>query len=103
MMVRDHSKDDSHLAHPLDSHRRTVRREPLSRGIPGEGRNHVPQLRHGKAGYGGTRLEAATRAALDAGRRPGSPPHRREIRAAVLDDGNPTEPISTGYDGDETQ
>src|SRR2546429_5272690 len=103
MMVRDHSKDDSHFAHPLDSHRRTVRREPLSRGIPGEGRNHVPQLRHGKAGYGGTRLEAAARAALDAGRRPGSPPHRREIWDPVRDDGNPTEPVYRGDDGVDHQ
>src|SRR5437773_4292053 len=103
MIVRDRSKDDSHFAQLLDSHGRTVRRQPLSRCIPGADRNHVSQLRHGKAGHGGTRLEAAARAAPHAGRRPGSPPDRREVWDPVRDDGNPAEPVYRGDDGVDHQ
>src|SRR2546422_5249284 len=76
--------------------------EPLSsRGCPPD-RNHVPQLRDRK-GHVRARREAAPRAALDAGWRPGRPPDPRDLWDSVGDDGHPTEPICHRHDGGSPQ
>src|SRR5437879_444416 len=61
---------------PADSHGCKVRREPLSPGTPGGGRHYVQHLRDRK-GHIRTRLEAAARAAPDAGRPLGHSPDPR--------------------------
>src|SRR2546427_11580941 len=76
--------------------------EPLSsQGCPPD-RNHVPQLRDRK-GHVRARRQAAPRAALDAGWRPGRPPDPRDLRDPVGDDGHPTEPVCHRDDGGSPQ
>src|SRR2546430_4979573 len=76
--------------------------DPLSsQGCPPD-RNHVPQLRDRK-GHVRARRQAAPRAALDAGWRPGRPPDPRDLRDPVGDDGHPTEPVCHRDDGGSPQ
>src|SRR2546422_7680086 len=76
--------------------------EPLSSPGSPPDRNHVPQLRDRK-GHVRARREAAPRAALDAGWRPGRPPDPRDLWDPVGADGHPTEPVSHRHDGGSRQ
>src|SRR5206468_822615 len=91
---------DSRLS---DSHRPTVAWEPLGNQAYPPGRNQVPKLRDGKGSHGRARREAATRAAPDAGWRPGPTPDPRDLWDPVADDRHPAEPIRHRDDGRDPQ